>query len=182
MKKHPAVTKHIINSEVFWKYRNTYYPDRLTQKNAMEFIKDTALKYCKGKGLDIGAGKYPLPGAIPIREGIRENAYNLSHYEDNSLDYIFSSHCMEHLRYPWQAMGIWLSKLKVNGIIFLYLPHIDMELWRPGAPWVGDQHKWSPTFSILSEQFSKRDIEIIAGSDLKDDLWSWHIVGRKNGI
>ena len=31
---------------------------------------------------------------------------------DNSLDYIFSSHLLEHLEKPYQAIDLWCSKLK----------------------------------------------------------------------
>lgn len=178
MINHPEVTKHIIEGGIYWKYQDKYYPDRLTKRNAMENIKEMALTYCKGKGLDIGAGRFPLSGAIPIRNEFDQNAYNLSKYEDNSLDYIFSSHCLEHLDRPFEAIDLWITKLKKYGILFFYLPHIDMILWRPGKPW-GTDHKWSPTNDIMITELLNRKISIVALQDYKDTFWSWYIIGRK---
>ncbi len=58
-----------------------------------------------------------------------------------TLDYIFSSHCLEHIQDTQAALNLWVSKLRMGGTIFLYLPHPNMELWRPGGLWVGDGHK-----------------------------------------
>ena len=49
-----------------FQYRGSLYPEYLKQGNAMQFIAPTAAKFCKGLGLDVGAGKWPLPGAHPI--------------------------------------------------------------------------------------------------------------------
>jgi hypothetical protein len=47
------------------------------------------------------------------------------------VDYIFSSHCLEHLPHWVNALDYWLSKIKNGGVLFLYLPHFDQEYWRP---------------------------------------------------
>lgn len=179
MKSHSKVCKRETENGIFWEYNGVLYPDRLTKKNAMENIKAIALKYCEGGGLDIGAGRYPFHTARAIMDDKTENAYKLPSVPDNELDYIFSSHCLEHLERPWEALDLWIRKLKRNGILFLYLPHIDMELWRPGAPWVGHQHKWSPTFEKVKNELEFRGMSIIAGDGDKDNLWSWYIVATK---
>src|SRR5690606_29260652 len=46
-------------------------------------------------------------------------------------DYVFSSHCLEHLVNPIAALEHWKSKLKPGGVLFLYLPHPDMRYWLP---------------------------------------------------
>lgn len=179
MKPHQNVYKKEIKGEFFWEYNGKLYPHRLTQKNAMQNIEPIALQYCKGAGLDIGAGKFIFNKAKAIQNDKKENAYLLPSVPNNELDYIFSSHCLEHLERPWEAIDLWIKKIRTRGILFLYLPHIDMELWRPGAPWVGDQHKWSPTFKKVKEQLERRGMKIIAGDGEKDNLYSWHIVARK---
>ena len=50
---------------------------------------------------------------------------------DEKYDYIFSSHCLEHLVDPISALEHWKSRLKQCGVLFLYLPHPDMEYWLP---------------------------------------------------
>ena len=55
-----------------------------------------------------------------------------------NLDYIFSSHCLEHL-YNWvDVLDYWTSKLKSGGVLFLYLPDYSQEYWRP---WNNRKHK-----------------------------------------
>lgn len=178
MINHPEVKKVLIGDYYYWEYKNKHYPDRLSKRNTMGLIKEKAAEYCKGKGLDIGAGNFPLDGAIPIRDNAEQNAYKLDH-DDNSLDYIFSSHCLEHLVKPFDALKLWITKIKKGGKLFLYLPHIDMELWRPGGPWVGAQHKWSPTHEVIINYFEKSGIRVLKFDDKKDEFWSWHIVGVK---
>jgi hypothetical protein len=90
--KQLQVTKVEENGELFYKYKDELYPDYLNHGNACQFISEKALSYCKGKGIDIGADKWPLPGAVPVRDEQHMNAYSLSAFTDNSLDYVFSSH------------------------------------------------------------------------------------------
>lgn len=109
-------------------YRGKMYPEYLKRGNAMQFIEATALQFCKGRGLDVGASRWPLPGAEPIELSNGTDAYALPALE---LDYIFSSHCLEHLVNPVAAIEHWRTRLRHGGTLFLYLPHPDMEYWRP---------------------------------------------------
>lgn len=142
----------------------------------MAHIEHVALKYCEGLGLDIGANKWPLPGALSVDNGI-ENAYNLN-VEDESLDYIFSSHCFEHLSYPNKALDLWVSKIKPGGIIFLYLPHPDMVMWRINELH-GQKHKWMPTPLIVRGMFKDRNMKIVEIRNRRDVFYSFYVIGRK---
>ena len=123
--------------ERFYAYKGVLYPAYLHEGNAAAFIQDTALTYCIGRGIDVGANEWPLPGAEAIDDTASENALKLDRFEDGSLDFVFSSHCLEHIA-EWQgALALWVGKLKPGGILFLYLPHESMKLWRPGEAWVG---------------------------------------------
>lgn len=179
MKPHAQVKRIVRNDQIFWEYRGVLYPDRLTHKNATENILETALKYCQGGGIDVGAGRFPFSNAISIQNDKNQNAYALPEIENESLDYVYSSHCLEHLTYPWDAVKLWISKLRTGGVIFLYLPHPDMKLWRPGAPWVGDQHKWIPEFETVKWKLQELGLKIVGGDGERDNLWSWYIVARK---
>ena len=109
-------------------YKGNAYPEYLKHGNACQFIIPTALKFCKGEGLDVGAGYWPLPGSKPIDIKDGQDACDLPSGE---YDYIFSSHCLEHLPNPVRAIEHWKSRLKHGGVLFLYLPHPDMEYWKP---------------------------------------------------
>jgi SAM-dependent methyltransferase len=113
---------------MIYNYQGTMYPDYLRRGNAQRFIAPAALHFCVGVGYDVGAGNHPLPGATPIEV---KNGKDGMALPDVKVDYVFSSHCLEHLIDPVRAIEHWKSRIKVGGVLFLYLPHPDMVYWRP---------------------------------------------------
>lgn len=168
-----------IDGEVYYKYKGTLYPAYLNTGNAAAFILHKAKQYCQGAGIDVGASKWPFPGAIPIHDEEHQNAYKLDRFPDGSLDFVFSSHCIEHLARWQSALLLWIRKLKVDGILFLYAPHKSMELWRPGGPWVGDGHKWIPDCEVIIPFLGANGMQIVDFNSERDKYWSFHIVARK---
>ena len=164
---------------VFYEYEGHLYPEYLNHGNATSFILDKAKQYCQGEGIDVGADRWPFPGAVPIQEEENQNAYRLDAFPDGSLDYVFSSHSLEHLDQWQDALRLWIRKLKINGILFLYLPHESMLLWHRGSSWVGDLHKWRPTYQILNPFLEVNGMEIAEHNPDKDRYWSFHIVARR---
>lgn len=165
-----------------WVYKGRFYPDYLTVGGASHAIFREALKFCQGKGIDIGAGLWPLPGAMPtdIWRGPGVGTC-ISDFEDGSLDYVFSSHCLEHIE-SWRiALAEWVKKLKPDGRIFLYLPHPECAIWHPNSPFVGDGHKWIPTPEIVKRALQELKCEIIFFDDGPDAMQSFYICGRLRG-
>lgn len=118
-------------TKLTFSYKDQLYPKYLKKGNASGYVLPFAKKFCIGKGLDIGGFfNWTLPGAIPINILIKDrwDAYNLP---DEKYDYIFSSHTLEHLPDYVKALEYWKGHLKEQGILFLYLPHPDMEYWLP---------------------------------------------------
>ena len=113
---------------MIFSYRGRSYPDYIRHGNAAAFILPAAAHFCRGAGLDIGGGKWPLPGAISIDLTNGQHAMTLPM---GAWDYIFSSHCLEHLDNPISALEHWRSRILPGGVLFLYLPHPDMEYWHP---------------------------------------------------
>lgn len=173
------LTKVVIENEVFYEYKGTLYPDYLTKGNACGYITSEAKQFCTGKGIDVGASIWPLEGAIPVVSEKHQNAYLLGAFADDSLDYVFSSHCLEHLTRWKQALRLWISKLKPGGILFLYLPHESMLLWRPGGLWCGLEHKWSPNYERIATVLRASGMEIVTYNAGRDGFWSFHVVARK---
>lgn len=110
-----------------------------SEGNAARWIMPMAEYYCKGAwGLDIGCSKpeWKFPNAIPVdpwlpNEFDKNDAMDLP-TSATGWDYIFSSHCLEHIKENWMnVLDYWLSKIKVGGIIFLYLPHSSQRYWQP---------------------------------------------------
>lgn len=164
-----------------WDYQGKFYPDYLTVGGASCTIARTAAKYCRGSGADIGAGLWPLPGAVPMDIWRGAGADRpLSSLADASLDYVFSSHCLEHV-VEWEPeLTRWISKLKSGGVLFLYLPHPECGIWNPGSPMVGSEHKWQPTPAIIKKALRQRDMEIVECDDGPDAMMSFFVCGRRN--
>lgn len=109
------------------------YPKFQSEGNAARWIMPLAQYYCKGSGLDIGSNKieWSIPASLCI-DPIINPKYHAMELPADEWDYIFSSHCLEHVKENWpNVLDYWLSKIKVGGILFLYLPHNSQEYWHP---------------------------------------------------
>jgi SAM-dependent methyltransferase len=155
---------------MIFEYRGSLYPEYLKHGNACRFIAPTALEFCTGRGLDVGAGHWPLPGAqaVELRDG--GDAMNLP---EGEFDYVFSSHCLEHLPDPVAALEHWKTRIKPGGVLFLYLPHPDMRYWRP-QHCRKHRHMFWPkdTAEMLSDLGF---VNVIHGE--RDMAWSFAVVG-----
>lgn len=161
---------------MIYTYKGKIYPDYLKNGNAQSFIAPVAKQFCVGKGLDVGAGAWPLEGAVPIELRDGGDAMNLPRNPDTACgtwDYVFSSHCLEHLENPIKALLHWKSMIKPIGCLYLYLPHPDMEYWLPqNNP--KHLHSWSPDeiVKILEDLGFKN----ILHSE-RDMAWGFSVVG-----
>lgn len=112
-----------------------------------------AVPFTNGVGLDIGCGAQKcLPHMIGVDTGgdfgrgdadVLTPAHDLSMFADGSLDFVFSSHLLEHYpkeRVP-ELLQLWASKLKVGGHLVLYLPNAQ-SYPRVGEHGANPDHKW----------------------------------------
>lgn len=153
-----------------------YYADYIKHGAAVEGVKFLAQKYCKGKGVDIGAGNWSLDGARAIENNPQENAYKILE-ENDSLDFVFSSHLLEHLDDPNKAIGEWRDKLKSGGVLFMYLPHPACHMWKKENL---KYHLWNPDPYYLEELFKNDDsFDIEYMTYLPDGYMSFVIVLKK---
>jgi|SRR6266508_1148178 len=164
-----------------WIYRHRFYPDYLTEGAASGAILREALKFCRGRGVDVGAGFWPLPGAIPIDLERGPGAgRSVNEFAEGSLDYVFSSHCLEHIENWREALEEWASKVRVDGVLFLYLPHPDCAIWLPGSPFVGNGHKWSPTPEVIKQAITELSFRVVASDDGPDVMQSFYVCGVRD--
>lgn len=114
------------------KFNNKIYPEFQTEGNASQFAIPYALKVCHGEGYDIGCMKkeWSFPNSIPIDLDFEDKWHALNLPKKN-VDYIFSSHCLEHISNWVEVMDYWYDHLKDGGVLFLYLPDYSQEYWRP---------------------------------------------------
>jgi SAM-dependent methyltransferase len=126
-------------------FKGKEYPKFQSIGNASQFAIPYAKYVCKGKGYDIGCMKieWSLPGSIPV-DLCFEDGYNAFNLPEKEVDYIFSSHCLEHIPNWVDAMDYWYENLKSGGVLFLYLPDYTQEYWRP---WNNRKH-----YNIFSPQ------------------------------
>lgn len=159
-----------------WEFEGRFYPDYLFVGGASFAIHRTALKFCTGAGLDIGAGLWPLPGAVAVDlERGPGHGRTLEEFPARSQDYVFSSHCLEHIEAWQEALQAWVERLKPSGRLFLYLPHPTCGIWRPGAPFVGDGHKWAPTPEIIKSAVTQLAGSVVAYDDGPDAMESFFV-------
>lgn len=114
-------------------FNGKHYPKFQSEGNAAQWVLPFAQHFCKGNGLDIGYSKpeWKLLDAMGIEPSINP-MFDAMNLPEGLFDYIFSSHCLEHVKENWyNVLDYWLSKLKENGILFLYLPHKSQEYWLP---------------------------------------------------
>lgn len=133
-------------------FEGEHYPLFQTEGFASQYAFPFALKVCQGVGFDIGCMKseWALPGAIPIDKVIPDewDAMNLPPF---MVDFIFSSHCLEHIPDWVRVLDYWTSRIKPDGVLFLYLPHYSQRYWRP---WNNVKH-----VNILTPQVIKDYME-----------------------
>jgi SAM-dependent methyltransferase len=102
-------------------------------------------KYLQGTGLDVGYKGLGLPDGI---EPVRPNAVGVDldfpgydgktlPFPDESQDFVFASHVLEHIPDYVNALKDWHRVLKINGHMVLLLPHAylyERSYFIPG-PW-----------------------------------------------
>lgn len=113
-------------------FNNKKYPAFQAEGNAAQFAIPYAKHICSGVGYDIGCMKkeWAFPGATPIDLSF-EDPWDALNLPSKEMDYIFSSHCLEHIPNWVAVLEYWESVLRVGGVLFLYLPDYSQEYWRP---------------------------------------------------
>ncbi len=125
-----------------------------------------------GKGIDIGCGLDPImPNARPfdMDDG---DANVITKYVDEQFDYVFSSHCLEHMNGPIDAIQEWWKLVKTNGHLIFTVP--DEDLYEQGyfPSLFNDDHK--STFTISKKQsWSSKSYNIL---DLVKDLPNSNVI------
>jgi predicted SAM-dependent methyltransferase len=152
------------------------YPKFQSEGNASQFAIPYAKHICKGVGYDIGCMKkeWSLPGSIPIDLSF-DDEYHALNLPTPNVDYIFSSHCLEHITDWVDVMDYWYDTLKTDGSLFLYLPDYSQEYWRP---WNNKKHKNIFTNEIIYDYMVQKGYQNIfkSGVDLNN---AFMIFGEK---
>jgi len=123
----------------------------------------------RGRGIDIGHG-----GDLLNRDNLFPNVRScdgfdqrdgdaqhiLRHRSGQSYDFVYSSHCLEHLQDPASALRSWFDLVRPSGFLILVVP--DEDLYEQGN-WpsrFNADHKW--TFTVRKRQsWSPRSINVV---------------------
>lgn len=117
------------------------------------------VRFMSGHGLDIGYSGYEpgvvsiLPNAIGV--DLTYPGYNGKNlpFADNSQDYVYSSHTLEHIPDYKQAINEWYRVVKPGGYIVTVVPHRDLYEKKLTLPsnWNGDHQRFYTPASLLKE-------------------------------
>lgn len=153
----------------------TTYPKFQSEGFAAKFAIPFAQQVCKGTGYDIGCNRKEWlfkdgdgMEAIPI-DPLFSKAYDAYSLPEIKVDYIFSSHCLEHLDNWVKALDYWETKLHRGGTLFLYLPHYSQSYWRP---WHNMKHIHAFTPDMLRDYLNDRGWRnvFVSGADLNNSF------------
>ena len=88
-------------------------------------------------------------------------------------DFIIANHFLEHAQDPIRTIKRHLEVLKPGGVLFLYLPHPDMEYWLP-QNCRKHLHSWSPG-QVRRILIDLGFWDVLASE--RDLAWSFSVVG-----
>lgn len=149
--------------------------------NEAEKVKFEIVQYTRGKGVDLGCGpNKAFPHMIGVDsckdtelfniamkpDVVCDDASCLDFIDNDTLDFIFSSHLLEHIQDTQAALTEWWSKIKVGGHLVLYLPHRDLYP-RMGQPGANPDHKHD--FDNYAIQVAMMSVAFGTGFDLLMD-------------
>ena len=99
-------------------------------------------KYCRGVGIDIGYGADLIVPGCSGWDFQNGDAQYLAGIADESFDFVYSSHCLEHMYAVRIALQNWFRVVRKGGYLLLAIPHRDLYEKKSQLPsrWNGD-HK-----------------------------------------
>lgn len=134
-----------------------------TLKSQARREREGFFEFCKGRGLDVGAGDDPLVtpfGTVDAYDKQDGDANYLKSVADESYDFVYSSHCLEHLDFPHIALQNWFRVVKKGGYLIVCVPHRDLYEKKRMLPSLWNaEHKsfWLPNESDPPHTFSLRE-------------------------
>jgi predicted SAM-dependent methyltransferase len=145
-------------------------------------IRPKVLKYCTGFGADLGCGNdIIVPWAVGVDRRTCEGRSWIKHildvskvlpFDTDSLDFVFSSHCLEDIEDTESTLKEWVRVLKSRGYLILYLPHKDL------YKGVNPEHKHEFDNDMIERHLKNLDM-LIYESYIHKGQYSFVVVGRK---
>ncbi len=177
------------NFEIDHRYRLNLKRDGPNTLGGLRWIHRLAVRMCTGTGLDVGpcgvtadeSVYVALPGAIPVDPRLPGTG-DFEHipHPDGSMDYVFSSHTIEHVANPEAAMAEVHRVLRKGGLCFLFLPYPGHDAWDPdlNIP-ARSQHPWQPTPASIGRLMLMAGLEPFYVEYERDYTGSFLALARK---
>ena len=96
-------------------------------------------KFCQGRGLDIGHGGDPITSTCEGWDFEDGDAQFLKGVADETYDYVYASHTLEHMVDAGVALTHWSRVTKPGGYLLLYVPHRELYEKKQTLP-----SRWNP--------------------------------------
>jgi SAM-dependent methyltransferase len=129
----------------------------------------------KGSGIDIGCGTDPVTPNTRRFDQEHGDANVVSQHVKEQFDFVYSSHCLEHMHDPRKTILDWWKLVKPGGFLFVVIP--DEDLYEQGVfpSQFNPDHK--ATFTISkAKSWSPKSINVF---DLARSLPGGEIISLK---
>lgn len=114
----------------------------------------------QGRGIDIGCGPDPVTAdarRFDVEDG---DANRISDFVRDQFDFVYSSHCLEHMHDPKAAILEWWKLVKQGGFLFVLVP--DEDLYEQGVFPSRFNLDHKATFTISkAESWSPKSINVL---------------------
>lgn len=117
-------------------------------------------RFMSGKGLEIGFKGYENDETVPILESATGIDLDFPGYDgktlpfaDNSQDYIYNSHVLEHITDYRETIQEWFRVIKKGGFIVTVVPHqhlYEKKVFLP-SQWNGDHKRFYRPSDLIKE-------------------------------
>lgn len=141
----------------------------------------------QGRGIDIGCGSDPVTATCEKFDWKDGDANHITRFVLDNFDFVYSSHCLEHMRDPQKALLEWWQLVKPGGYLFVIVP--DEDLYEQGVfpSRFNEDHKatftisksisWSPrSYNVLELGRSLPGGQIVS-LQLQDRLYDRALTG-----
>jgi SAM-dependent methyltransferase len=144
-------------------------------------------KYIQGKGIDIGVGRSDTwDGADPLTPDCFQHdksdcdAHTMEIFNNESFDWVYASHVLEHLEKPHLAIENWYRILRTDGYLIICVPSVYRyeKKWSiPVSRWNEDHKRAYTAASLLQEIETALEPNSYLIEYLKDDAegYDWSI-------
>jgi SAM-dependent methyltransferase len=114
--------------------------------------------FLKGNGIDIGCGPDPLrleQGSVRPWDLPDGDAQLMTGVADGQLDFVYSSHCLEHMRDVPESLRNWARIVKPGGFLYVVIPDYILYEKMCWPSMFNSDHKQSFSFLVSRRQVQR---------------------------